>query len=78
MIGRFDVGARAEIYKHLRTFADGGRGVVVATSDLAEALGLADRVIAFYRGRQVATFTRENREEEAVLAAITGHKGTSA
>ena len=78
-----DVGARAEIYKHLRNFADGGRGVVVATSDLAEALGLADRVIAFYRGRQVATFTREDRNEEEVLAAITGqtiaaHGGTSA
>ncbi|HMN84786.1 MAG TPA: sugar ABC transporter ATP-binding protein [Bauldia sp.] len=69
-----DVGARAEIYRHLREFAEGGRGVLVATSDLAEALGLADRVIAFYRGRQVATFPRENRREEDVLAAITGHR----
>jgi ABC-type sugar transport system ATPase subunit len=69
-----DVGARAEIYKHLRSFADGGRGVLVATSDLAEALGLADRVIAFYRGRQVATFDRDHRNEEEVLAAITGQR----
>jgi ABC-type sugar transport system ATPase subunit len=69
-----DVGARAEIYKHLRRFADGGRGVLVATSDLAEALGLADRIIAFYRGRQVATFGRDHRNEEEVLAAITGQR----
>jgi rhamnose transport system ATP-binding protein len=69
-----DVGARVEIYKHLRKFADSGHGVLVATSDLAEALGLADRVIAFYRGRQVGTFTREERREEDVLAAITGQK----
>jgi ribose transport system ATP-binding protein len=69
-----DVGARVEIYKHLRDFADGGRGVLVATSDLAEALGLADKVIAFYRGRQVALFTRKERREEDVLAAITGQK----
>jgi rhamnose transport system ATP-binding protein len=68
-----DVGARAEIYKHLRAFAEGGRGVLIATSDLAEALGLADTVVAFYRGRQVATFVREDRQEERVLAAITGH-----
>ena len=67
-----DVGARAEIYKHLRAFAADGRGVLVATSDLAEALGLADTVVAFYRGRQVATFDRDNRREEDVLAAITG------
>ena len=67
-----DVGARAEIYKHLRAFAEDGRAVLVATSDLAEALGLADTVVAFYRGRQVATFDRDNRREEDVLAAITG------
>jgi rhamnose transport system ATP-binding protein len=69
-----DVGARAEIYKHLRNFAETGRGVIIATSDLAEALGLADTIIAFYRGRLAATFTRESRSEEDVLAAITGQR----
>jgi rhamnose transport system ATP-binding protein len=69
-----DVGARVDIYKHLRNFADSGRGVLIATSDLAEALGLADTIVAFYRGRQAATFTRESRSEEDVLAAITGQR----
>jgi ribose transport system ATP-binding protein len=69
-----DVGARAEIYKHLRHFADSGRGVLIATSDLAEALGLADVIIAFYRGRHAATFTRASRSEGDVLAAITGQR----
>ena len=69
-----DVGARAEIYKHLRNFAEGGGGVLIATSDLSEALGLADRIVAFYRGREAATFSRKNRSEEAVLAAITGQR----
>ena len=69
-----DVGARAEIYRHLRNFADTGQGVIIATSDLAEALGLGDTIVAFYRGRQAATFTRENRSEENLLAAITGQR----
>jgi ABC-type sugar transport system ATPase subunit len=69
-----DVGARAEIYKHLRHFADSGRGVLIATSDLTEALGLADTIVAFYRGRQAATFTRASRSEQDVLAAITGQR----
>ncbi len=69
-----DVGARAEIYKHLRDFADGGRGVLIATSDLAEAVGFADTVVAFYKGRQLAVFPREGRRKEDVLAAITGHR----
>jgi ABC-type sugar transport system ATPase subunit len=73
-----DVGARAEIYKHLRNFADDGGGVLIATSDLAEALGLADTIVAFYQGRQVATFTRDSRSEEEVLAAMTGQRLTRA
>jgi ABC-type sugar transport system ATPase subunit len=68
-----DVGARAEIYKHLRAFAEAGGGVLIATSDLAEAVGLADTIHAFYRGRQVASFPRSDRDQNAVLAAITGH-----
>jgi ABC-type sugar transport system ATPase subunit len=69
-----DVGARTEIYKHLRDFADRGRGVLIATSDLAEAVGFADTVVAFYKGRQVAVFPREGRRKADVLAAITGHR----
>jgi ABC-type sugar transport system ATPase subunit len=67
-----DVGARAEIYKLLRALADEGRGVLIATSDMAEALGLADRIYAFYKGSVTATFGQANRREADILAAITG------
>jgi ABC-type sugar transport system ATPase subunit len=68
-----DVGARADIYRLLRDFADSGRGVLIATSDLAEAVGLADTIYAFYKGAEVAQFPREDRHQAEVLAAITGH-----
>ncbi len=68
-----DVGARTEIYKLLRALADEGRGVLIATSDMAEALGLADRVYAFYKGGVTGVFSRQDRDEADVLAAITGH-----
>ena len=67
-----DVGARAEIYKLLRALAGEGRSVLIATSDMAEALGLADRVYAFYKGTVAAEFSRHDRSEAAILAAITG------
>jgi ribose transport system ATP-binding protein len=67
-----DVGARAEIYKLLRALADEGRSILIATSDMAEALGLADRVYAFYKGTVVAEFSRGDLSEAAILAAITG------
>jgi ABC-type sugar transport system ATPase subunit len=50
-----DVGARAEIYSHLRKLADQGLAVVFASSDLPEVLGLADTVASFYRGLLVRT-----------------------
>jgi ribose/xylose/arabinose/galactoside ABC-type transport system permease subunit/ABC-type multidrug transport system ATPase subunit len=68
-----DVGARAEIYRILRKLADEGKSILIATSDMSEALGLADRVYAFYKGTVAAVFTREQRHESQVLAAITGH-----
>lgn len=71
-----DVGARAEIYRLLRKLADEGKSILIATSDMSEALGLADRVYAFYKGTVAGVFTRENRYESRVLAAITGHAVT--
>ena len=68
-----DVGARAEIYKLLRKLADEGRSILIATSDMSEALGLADRIYAFYKGRVAGVFKRHDRQESDVLAAITGH-----
>ena len=73
-----DVGARAEYYRHLRAFAEAGGGVLIATSDLAEAVGLADTIHAFYRGRRVASFARAERDQDTVLAAITGHSEAAA
>lgn len=67
-----DVGARMEIYRILRELANGGGAVLLATSDMAEALGLCDRIYAFYRGRVAGIFPREGRREADVLAAITG------
>ena len=48
-----DVGARAEIYRYIRGLADQGLGVIFASSDGDEVLGLADSVVSFYRGTVV-------------------------
>lgn len=71
-----DVGARAEIYKLLRKLADEGKSILIATSDMSEALGLADRIYAFYKGTVAGVFPRQDRHESQVLAAITGHSVT--
>ena len=45
-----DVGAKEEIHKIITALADEGTAVLVATSDLSEALRIADRLL-IVRGR---------------------------
>jgi ribose transport system ATP-binding protein/rhamnose transport system ATP-binding protein len=66
-----DVGARAEIYGHLRRLADEGMAVVFASSDIDEVLGLADTVIPMYRGRQVRTVSPTKVTNHELVRDIT-------
>ncbi len=45
-----DVGARAEIYGLLYSLAEAGRTVIVVSSDLAEVIGVADRILVMKEG----------------------------
>jgi ribose transport system ATP-binding protein len=65
-----DVGARAEIYAHLRRLADEGLAVVFASSDLPEVLGLADTVASFYRGRLVRVAPAQDWTAARLLADV--------
>jgi ABC-type sugar transport system ATPase subunit len=67
-----DVGARRDIYGHLRTLAAAGAAVLLISSDLQEILGLSDRVLVMRAGRVVAEFDRAAATEEAVIAAALG------
>ena len=40
-----DVGARVEIYRSLREAADRGLGILLASEDLNELIGLSDRIL---------------------------------
>ena len=48
-----DAGAKVAIYQELRSAADGGAGVVVASSDAEELAALCSRVLIFGHGRVV-------------------------
>ena len=62
-----DVGAKSEIYAIIRDLADRGVGVVLASSDLPEALGVADRLLVMREGAVVASIARGEADEEEVL-----------
>jgi L-arabinose transport system ATP-binding protein len=62
-----DVGAKSEIYTIIRDLADRGVGVVLASSDLPEAIGVADRLLVMREGAVVASIPRGEADEEEVL-----------
>ena len=66
-----DVGARAEIYSHLRSIADDGTGIVIASSDTQEVLGIADTVVAYFRGAQVSVRDRDSTDSRLLTREIT-------
>jgi ribose transport system ATP-binding protein len=72
-----DVGARAEIYRLLRSLADDGKAIVVCSSDAQELEGLCDRVVIMSRGSAVADLKGGDVTEERITGAAvtaTGHR----
>lgn len=65
-----DIGARAEIYAQLRRLSDSGVGVIVASSDTNEILGLSDTVVTYYRGRQTANKPVQEWTEPALVREV--------
>ena len=66
-----DVGARAEIYQHLRRLTAEGLTVVFASSDMQEVHGLADTVTTWYRGQLVASYDTGSVTHEQLISDIT-------
>jgi ABC-type sugar transport system ATPase subunit len=66
-----DVGARAEIYRLMRTFCEEGYALVMASSDLEEIVGVGDVVVTLYRGRIVGQYRRSEVTMHRIVADIT-------
>lgn len=62
-----DVNAKAQIHRVIRGLARQGKAVLVVSSDMAEVLELADRVVVLREGRVAGALDREQATEEAVL-----------
>ena len=74
-----DVGARADIYMHLRQLANEGLSVIFASSDMQEVLGVADTISTFYHGRLINTYQakRTNMKQLTMDVTASGVQPTS-
>jgi ribose transport system ATP-binding protein len=67
-----DVGAKAEIYGHLRKLATEGVGIIVISSDLPEIIGLCDRAVVMYEGKVRGEVQGAEMNEHSILEKAAG------
>jgi erythritol transport system ATP-binding protein len=64
-----DIGAKAEVFRLLSERAAQGLAVIFSTSEVAECLSIAHRIIVMHRGRISAEFTSDTTKEEIMAAS---------
>jgi ABC-type sugar transport system ATPase subunit len=64
-----DVGAKAEIYHLIESFAAQGMAVVIASSELEELMRLSHRTVVLAGGRLTATLPRAGYSKHALMTA---------
>jgi ribose transport system ATP-binding protein len=69
-----DVGAKAEIYRLLNGLAEEGIGILMASSELPELLGVCDRIAVLRDGVVVAEMAAADATQELLLEAATSSK----
>jgi ribose transport system ATP-binding protein len=66
-----DVGAKAEIYARIRELTRQGVGIVMASSELPELLGMSDRILVFHEGRLNGELARAEATEQQIMYLAT-------
>ncbi len=67
-----DVAAKAAIYRTMRDLAARGRGILMVSSDLAEIVGVSDRILVMRAGRIVGECPGGSTEEAIMGLAVHG------
>ena len=73
-----DIAARQEIYQLINRWTARGMGVLLASSDLPELIGMSDRVIVLHRGGVTARLDRDELTPERIMSAALGESREAA
>jgi general nucleoside transport system ATP-binding protein len=72
-----DLGSRAEAVSRIRALAESGSAVLVLTSSAEDAIELADRAVALYRGRAVYEAPAAESSIAAIVSTMAGTRGAA-
>jgi ribose transport system ATP-binding protein len=72
-----DVGAKAEIYRHMAALAAQGIAILMVSSDMEEIIGMSDRVVVMHERRIKGQLARGELSQERIARLMTGHAGAA-
>jgi ribose transport system ATP-binding protein len=67
-----DVGAKGEIHRMLRDYANQGNGVIVVSSEMPEIIGLCDRIVVMHEGLIASEVSGIGATEEQLIQLAVG------
>ncbi|HET8729097.1 MAG TPA: sugar ABC transporter ATP-binding protein, partial [Alphaproteobacteria bacterium] len=73
-----DIGTKQQIYEFVAGLAASGRSIILISSEMAEVIGLCDRVMVMKSGRIVGALEGEQISEEAIVRHAMGLEGAIA
>lgn len=69
-----DIVSKEEIYSLMEKLVSEGVGILMASSEMQEVLGIADRILVMHEGRISGELNQEQFNEEVVVNLTTGGK----
>jgi ribose transport system ATP-binding protein len=69
-----DVGAKAEIYRHMAALAASGITILMVSSEMEEVIGMSDRVIVMHERRVSGELRRAELSQERIANLMTGRR----
>jgi ribose transport system ATP-binding protein len=73
-----DVGAKAEIYRHMAALADTGIAILMVSSDMEEIIGMSDRVVVMHERRIKGVLSRDQLTQQRIAMMMTGRDESGA
>ena len=67
-----DVGAKYEIYKLINDLVEGGRSVLMISSEMEELIGMSDRIIVLAEGKMTGELQKEEFNSDTIMAYASG------
>ena len=67
-----DVNAKAEIYNIMNDLTQQGMSIIMVSSEMAELMGVCDRIMVMYEGSFVDEFNRSEFDEQQLAKAQSG------